>query len=343
MPAPSFCHNAVCSETAHPPANAIFCCQFLVYTLYNSRMSEPLTSSNRAFLVLIRSETPHSPDLGRRYVIPSQGLLLGNQSQADVFLDKPNEAPIAVCVMRGTHGWKMNDLNGCSNVQVNGILAHKTSLVDGDILSFGRVAFEFCSGTGVKVEFFECNEKALIDDPLTHALNRRAWWQFVEQDLRRSQQWQEERRSLPSREAAAPMALLMLDVDHFKKFNDLYDHLVGDEVLKGVIARVKERVRGTDLVGRLGGEEFAIYLPHTAYQQAMELAEQIRARVAESQFDVGAQKQLAVTISVGVAQLEPGMDLKALVKKADDRMLQAKREGRNRVLGQPLTAGEQND
>lgn len=287
----------------------------------------------RAFIVLVRDEIPYSQDLGRRYIIPERGLLIGNSSQSDVYLEKIPEENCCVQLIFRNNYWHVQDLQGQSGVMVNGVLAHKRIISDGDLVMFGRTVFEFCTGTGVKVEFFEQNEKLRIDDSLTHALNKGAWTQFVEQDLRRYQQFQEERRTLQIRENAPPMAMMVLDIDHFKKFNDEHDHLVGDQVLRGVVARIKERVRTTDLVGRFGGEEFVVYLPHTGLSQALELAEEIRARIADDPFEINPEKHLSVTVSIGVAEFEPGMTLNIFLKEADDHLFKAKGAGRNRVSG----------
>ncbi|PAW80372.1 MAG: diguanylate cyclase response regulator [Pedosphaera sp. Tous-C6FEB] len=124
-----------------------------------------------------------------------------------------------------------------------------------------------------------------------------------------------------------PLSLLLLDVDHFKSFNDTHGHPAGDEVLKRVAKHLTESTRSADFVARYGGEEFAVLLPFTHQQAAMALAERTRAAIADEQWDLR-----AVTASIGVATLHPGITAAAdMVKLADDALYHSKETGRNRV------------
>jgi len=132
----------------------------------------------------------------------------------------------------------------------------------------------------------------------------------------------------------APLSLLMIDVDHFKKFNDTYGHQTGDAVLKLVARTLTDTVKGRDHPARFGGEEFAIVLPETTAMQARTVAEQVRQAMASrrivrrnSGVDYG-----QVTVSVGVAALHPGDDCAALIARADTALYTAKRTWRNRVV-----------
>jgi len=121
----------------------------------------------------------------------------------------------------------------------------------------------------------------------------------------------------------------MLDVDHFKAFNDQWGHQFGDEVLAGIARTLQETARGSDVVARYGGEEFAIILPETSLDQALDAAERVRVAVANSRFYHQSQI-VEVTISLGVAGLGPALtDSDALIRQADTMLYQAKRSGRN--------------
>ena len=126
---------------------------------------------------------------------------------------------------------------------------------------------------------------------------------------------------------AAPLAVILLDVDEFKSINDTFGHNVGDEVLRGIARIVQQRGRLSDVVGRWGGEEFIILCPETPVTGALGLAEQLRARIARQEF-AGVGRR---TASFGVAEAAPGEMLLEVVARADAALYEAKRAGRNRV------------
>ncbi|MFO0607530.1 MAG: sensor domain-containing diguanylate cyclase [Polyangiales bacterium] len=129
-----------------------------------------------------------------------------------------------------------------------------------------------------------------------------------------------------------PYSVVMLDVDHFKSFNDAHGHLVGDVVLAEVARRVRDAAGEGALVGRFGGEEFAVALPGVELDAARAAAERIRAAVAASA--VATERgELGVTVSVGVADDGGASALEDVLRRADDRLYEAKHEGRDRVVG----------
>jgi two-component system cell cycle response regulator len=129
------------------------------------------------------------------------------------------------------------------------------------------------------------------------------------------------------------VSVLMLDVDHFKAVNDTYGHDAGDAVLREFSQRVKESVRGVDLVARYGGEEFVIAMPDTDAGLAYFVGERVRDRIASEPFVVGNGVSVAVTISVGIASVKAPDDTPAsLLRRADGALYGAKRGGRNRVV-----------
>ncbi|WP_157118971.1 diguanylate cyclase [Azohydromonas lata] len=157
-------------------------------------------------------------------------------------------------------------------------------------------------------------------DALTGVLNRRAFLEALEEELVR---YQRHRRV---------GAVLMLDLDHFKLINDRHGHAAGDVVLAQVCAVARERLRRTDRMGRLGGEEFAVLLPDTTREGAAVLAETLRHAVAGQDVSTAAGP-LNVTVSIGVAAFGPTeRETTPLLGRADRALYQAKDEGRNRVV-----------
>jgi diguanylate cyclase (GGDEF)-like protein len=152
-------------------------------------------------------------------------------------------------------------------------------------------------------------------DPLTGLLNRRAFFEKAQQAIARA--------STTNRPAA-----IMFDVDHFKRVNDTHGHEVGDHVLRGIAgAAANQRM----IVGRLGGEEFAILLEASSLEAGVALAQDLRAKVAASAFDTG-QGKLTSTCSFGVSEWEQGESIDQLLKRADAALYEAKTGGRNRAV-----------
>ncbi len=128
------------------------------------------------------------------------------------------------------------------------------------------------------------------------------------------------------------MAVLLIDIDHFKKVNDQYGHLCGDDVLRHLAKEIAGVLRSSDVLGRYGGEEFCVFLPNTTEGDAVGLAERIRTRIEASPLKMN-RASIKTTVSIGVADsVRAGYDFKGLVATADSAMYAAKNSGRNRVM-----------
>lgn len=162
-----------------------------------------------------------------------------------------------------------------------------------------------------------------VTDQLTGLFNRRFLNGQLEPLVRRAVQ------------GGAPVSVMMLDIDHFKKINDALGHDAGDDVLREFAARLASNVRPIDSACRMGGEEFAVVMPGATGDLACLAAERIRRQVATMPFTVSAgQERLDVTVSIGVAANEGPQDTaEAILKRADEALYEAKRAGRNRVSG----------
>ncbi|MEQ8505788.1 MAG: GGDEF domain-containing protein [Rhodospirillales bacterium] len=130
-----------------------------------------------------------------------------------------------------------------------------------------------------------------------------------------------------------PLTLLMIDIDHFKAFNDSHGHQVGDQVLRFVARILKSCVRGEDLTARYGGEEFSIVLPNTTLENGAKVGEHVRTQVSKKAvINRATGKSLGtITVSVGAAEFQPGESVESLIERADEALYLAKHNGRNRV------------
>ena len=169
----------------------------------------------------------------------------------------------------------------------------------------------------------EESSRLATTDPLTGVFNRRTFIELAEQELARS------------RRAGTPLSIMMLDLDHFKRVNDTFGHLTGDEVLVAFTRLIRDCVRRGDLVVRYGGEEFCVLLPATNLPAATALAERIRVRCAAEPLT---DKAFRVTVSIGLTAYSGGKEatLADLLARADEALYRAKGEGRNQVVALPL-------
>ncbi len=179
------------------------------------------------------------------------------------------------------------------------------------------------SASRQEIEELEQNLEAVrtesFTDPLTTLSNRK----FFDQAFAKA--------IASANDKNVPLSLLMADIDHFKKFNDTYGHLTGDQVLRLVAISIKQNVKGQDIAARYGGEEFVIALPNTSLQSAITVSDHIRRAVmAKDLVKRSTGERLGrVTISIGAAILRPGDTAQSLIERADKCLYAAKRNGRN--------------
>ncbi len=168
--------------------------------------------------------------------------------------------------------------------------------------------------------------KSGLTDALTGSHNRR----YLEDRLRSE--------LASAQRTRKPLVCLLLDVDHFKGINDKHGHMTGDRVLREIARRIAFQVRASDVAARFGGEEFAVLLPATATEFALNLGDRIRAAVSQTPIEAGGDVDIIVTISIGIASLVPARDAKdldalgeRLLAEADTALYRAKSEGRDCV------------
>jgi diguanylate cyclase len=167
-----------------------------------------------------------------------------------------------------------------------------------------------------------------MKDPLTSLSNRRGFDAILGKEI------------AEARERAAALCLVMVDLDNFKKINDDFGHLVGDEILKLFAAILRDNVGSSDGVARYGGEEFAIVLPATDLDDALGVTERVRRELEAKDLVMnGSGRQIGkITASFGIAQLRDGDEAQALIERADGKLYEAKCGGRNRVAAEAVAA-----
>jgi diguanylate cyclase (GGDEF)-like protein len=173
--------------------------------------------------------------------------------------------------------------------------------------------------------FNQVQELATLD-ALTGVASRRHFFDLARREVERAKRYHH------------PLSLLMIDIDHFKQFNDTYGHVAGDQALQAIATRLRDNLRENDSIGRFGGEEFLVLLPETGIEQALQVAERLRGAIGARPITTD-QGEVGLSVSVGVASCEGAgqpLSVEQLLKLADDALYVAKHRGRNQVQVAPL-------
>jgi diguanylate cyclase (GGDEF)-like protein len=217
----------------------------------------------------------------------------------------------------------LQDSGSGNGTYVNGRRVTEQTLADGDVVQFGpNAVFRYAVTDENQEAMLQHLYRTSVSDPLTGACNREHL------DMRLAEEVSYARRH------GVELGLVLFDIDHFKRVNDQFGHQAGDQVLVTLVSQVAEQIRGEDLLGRYGGEEFAVVLRTTGLLRTVHVAERIR-QTAERMRVPHGDTALQVTVSAGCATLsccsEPSAE--QMVAVADRRLYAAKRAGRNRVAG----------
>jgi diguanylate cyclase (GGDEF)-like protein len=258
--------------------------------------------------------------MGTRYLLGDVALVVGRGAEADIRIYDNSVSRRHARVQPGTDGYYAIDLQSTNGTFVNDAPASMHKLKDGDYLRVGNAIYRFLAGGNVEAEYHEEIYRLTIIDGLTDVPNKRYLLEFLDRELARSERYHR------------PLALLLFDIDHFKAVNDRMGHLGGDFTLRELAARVKAGIRKEELFARYGGEEFAVVLPETTREGAVPIAERLRSLVEAQPFTYDG-REYAVTVSIGVATTtgEEALTPGELLRRADERLYQAKRDGRNCV------------
>jgi diguanylate cyclase (GGDEF)-like protein len=263
---------------------------------------------------------PTGPGMGARYPLGDVPVVIGRGNESDIRINDHSVSRRHARIQPGADGYYAIDLQSTNGTFVNDTPASMYKLRDGDYLRVGNCIHRFLAGGNVEADYHEEIYRLTIIDALTGTHNKRYLLEFLDRELARSERY------------GRPLAVLLFDIDHFKAINDRLGHLGGDFMLRELAGRVRDGIRKEELFARYGGEEFAVVLPETEREGAIHIAERIRGLVEAAPFAYE-DRSYALTISIGVATTtgEEALTPGELLRRADERLYQAKRDGRNRV------------
>jgi diguanylate cyclase (GGDEF)-like protein len=260
-------------------------------------------------------------NVGEMYAV-SDDMTLGRGSEAEIRILGDAISRRHARIQRSGQEITISDLQSTNGTFVNGVKVTTAVLADGDKIQIGSTTIlKFTYHDKLEEHFQRELYDSALRDGLTKAFNRRHFMERIEGEI-----------TFALRHTT-DLALLMLDVDHFKKTNDTYGHVAGDHVLIVMSKAIRDTIRNEDIFARYGGEEFVILCRGTNEHQGIRFARRIHHIVRSTQFTFQ-NKRIPVTISVGVATLgQGGIDSPtALIQAADSRLYEAKRAGRDCVV-----------
>jgi two-component system cell cycle response regulator len=269
---------------------------------------------------LVVIHTAVQTELGRRYVLSNPMMTIGRGPKNDVVVSSDAVSRQHARLERRGADFVVSDLGSTNGTFINNERKrpNNSRLNRGDQIRVGDTVFKFLSGSDIEAQYHAVIGHMAVTDGLTNLSNRKHLDSLLAEEIQRAHRH------------ARDLSLLMLDIDHFKTINDIHGHLAGDRVIAGMAMLLRQRLRSGDKLGRYGGEEFCAILPETALPSATTIAETLRTMVATNPFPIESQR-LTVTVSIGVAALQPNMQNSDLYRAADEMLYRAKGEGRNQV------------
>jgi diguanylate cyclase (GGDEF)-like protein len=271
-----------------------------------------------AYLIVVCGE-----QLGCLIGLDRNKIVIGRSEKADIRIDETNVSRVHAVIVKDNNGFTIIDENSTNGTFINTVQQRKASLKDQDVIVIGNTALKFIAGDNIEKNYYEELYNLAVLDGLLQIYNRKHFIKRLSEEFQRSQRY------------GRNLSLIMLDLDRFKRINDTYGHQAGDDVLKAVADILKRNLREQDVLGRYGGEEFAIMLPETPLEHTLAIAERLRSLIEEATLTYR-QQRIFATISLGAAsycatdnRLPYYQDL---IEKADGALLMAKRTGRNKVV-----------
>lgn len=249
-------------------------------------------------------------------------IAIGRELSNDLSLVDNSVSRHHALLVRSHHGYLIRDLGSTNGTIVNDEeCTSERQLEGGETIRIGSFIFKFLRASCIEAQYHSTVYGAMTRDGLTGAFNKSYLLDSLSQQIARSKRCQR------------PLSVLIMDVDFFKKVNDTYGHLVGDEVLREFSRRLTATKREDDLLCRYGGEEFVLILAEASLSEAIQVAEACNAAVQATAFATSAG-DIPVTVSIGAAQLPTtshDTGCQELLGLADSQLYRAKQTGRNRV------------
>lgn len=274
-----------------------------------------MPETHEACLVIIRGAR-----LGSRVVLGSRSVVIGRSIDTDFQISEKSISRSHCRVFEEDGRYWIEDLNSTNHTYLNDAVVKLAPLRDGDHIRISQTVLKFVDEDNIEAGYHSELHESTIRDPLTGLYNRRHAMAVLKTEIAKCK-----------RDPGRMLAVMILDIDFFKDVNDEYGHIAGDGVLRQLVDAVTERVRASDTMARIGGEEFAVILPDTSEEEARGIAEAMRRAVEVSTFELAGKPQ-TITLSAGVAAWAPELeDLSGLLRAADERLYEAKSSGRNRV------------
>jgi len=283
----------------------------------------------RPCLVLFSGEETDRP-----FVLEPGLHVIGRAADVQVHIDNPGISRRHVQLSVDQHQVVLVDLGSHNGTHVNERRVHEPCVLqEGDLLRLGSVLLKFYTYQSLDAALHDRIYRLATIDPGTEVFNRRYLFDTLRREIRLAQR------------GGWPLSVLCCDLDRFKSVNDSYGHPAGDRVLKAAASALRDTLQGAGTLGRLGGEEFGVVLPHTDLAQAADWAERLRQAVSAQPVELELPGASSVasepgtasvshrqTVSIGVASLTASMsDVTQLLEAADRRLYAAKQGGRDRV------------
>ncbi len=263
---------------------------------------------------------------GTRYPLVDGRLVLGRAPDCDVCLESLGISRRHADLQELAGAVMLRDLGSANGTYLNDQrISQPQPLRDGDLIRLGQVVLRFYERHSVDAVLHDKLYRLATVDTGTGVYSKRYLLETLEREIK------------VARRSVRPLSVVCMDLDFFKTVNDRYGHTAGDDVLRGAAQAAQSVLRGSDVLGRVGGEEFAVVLPDTTLLGALDMAERMRRAVAAQVFELtlpGSSKQAQhrQTASLGVAELQAATpSARELLSAADERLYQSKRQGRNRV------------
>ena len=284
-----------------------------------SGLVDKVSASGESCLVTI-----YGPNLGKKYILDEPEITIGRDASNQVCVELDNVSRKHCRITVKDTKVFLRDLNSTNGTYLNDEEVpppEEFVLRSGDLIKVGGAIYKFLYGGNVEALYHEEIYRMTIMDGLTQVHNKRYFLEFLEREMARCTRY------------GRPLSLALFDIDHFKRINDEFGHLAGDDVLRDLAGQVRSKIRKEELVARYGGEEFALVLPESGAEKVRKFANKLRALIADHEF-VFEARRIPVTISIGVADMVPELAEPAqFIKAADTNLYAAKRGGRNRVVG----------